>query len=98
MRTREVVPRGGLVGLLLVEAHKLARLLIRQRGKQHRLKHTEYRRRAADAQGERDDDDRRETQDCAASVEPRIGDPVSSCSNAPEGREISGRRAPAATA
>ena len=60
VRAREVVSRGGLVGLLLVEAHELARLLVRQRGEQHRLKDAEYRRRAADPQGERGDHNGRE--------------------------------------
>src|SRR5688572_9930412 len=39
---------------MLVEAHELARFLVRQRGEQHCLKHTEHRRGAADSHGERD--------------------------------------------
>ena len=61
MRTGHARPAGGrLVRLLLVDAHEPTGLLIRKRRQQDRLDDAEHRGRSADAQGERDDDDRGE--------------------------------------
>jgi hypothetical protein len=60
MRARQIGSRGALIGFLLVEAHELARLLVRQRGQQHCLKNTKHRRGATDPHSERDDHGRGE--------------------------------------
>ena len=52
--------RVGFVGLLLVQSHQLARLLVRQWSEYYGLKHAEYRGCATDPQSKRGDDDRRE--------------------------------------
>ena len=55
VRAGEVVPRGGLVGFLLVQANELPRLLVRQWSEDDGLEHAEDRRCGADPHGKRGD-------------------------------------------